>query len=195
MRSMFRIQHWSSDLTRFEIGLRSLPLRVRRPSRALTRRGGQQIALSLYISIIRVAMDTAITELRSSSTPCVAAVARKYGLVTSTLRRRWKGMISSRDQAIEDSRFLNSQQEQQLLSHTKQLCGRCLPPIPAIMADIAAQLGGKAPGHNWCSRFVQRHKTELDSRYLHSLDLNRHEADSVASFERYFSVVGKKVEE
>ena len=63
------------------------------------------------------------------------------------------------------------------------------------MADIAAQLGGKAPGHNWCSRFVQRHKTELDSRYLDSLDLNRHEADSVASFERYFSVVGKKVEE
>jgi hypothetical protein len=26
-------------------------------------------------------MDAAITELRSSSTPCVAAVARKYGLV------------------------------------------------------------------------------------------------------------------
>ena len=140
-------------------------------------------------------MDAAITELRSSSTPCVAAVARKYGLVTSTLRRRWKGMASSRDQAIEDSRFLNSQQEQQLLSHIKQLCDRCLPPTPAIMADIAAQLGGKAPGHNWCSRFVQRHKTELDSRYLDSLDLNRHEADSVASFERYFSVVGKKVEE
>jgi hypothetical protein len=42
---------------------------------------------------------------------------------------------------------------------------------------------------------VQRHKTELDSRYLDSLDLNRHEADSVASFEIYFSVVGKKVEE
>jgi hypothetical protein len=63
------------------------------------------------------------------------------------------------------------------------------------MADIAAQLGGKPPGHNWCSRFVQRHKSELDSRYLDSLDLNRHEADSVASFERYFSVVGKKVEE
>jgi hypothetical protein len=38
------------------------------------------------------------------------------------------------------------------------------------MADIAAQLGGKPPGHNWCSRFVQRHKTELDSRYLDSLD-------------------------
>lgn len=140
-------------------------------------------------------MDAAITELRSSSTPCVAAVARKYGLVTSTLRRRWKGVTSSRDQAVEDSRFLNSRQEQQLLSHIKHLCDRCLPPTPAIVANIAGQLGGKTPGHNWCSRFVQRHKSELDSRYLDSLDLNRHEADSTSSFETYFSVVGKKIEE
>jgi hypothetical protein len=139
-------------------------------------------------------MDAAITELRSSNTPCVAAVARKYELVTSTFRRRWKGMTSSKDQVIEDSRFLNSQQEQQLLSHIKQLCDRCLPPTPAIVGNIAAQLGGKAPGHNWCSRFVQRHKSELDSRYLDSLDLNRHEADSVAPFERYFSVTGEKME-
>jgi hypothetical protein len=104
-------------------------------------------------------------------------------------------MASSRDQAIEDSRFLNSQQEQQLLSYIKQLCDRCLPPAPAIMADVTAQLGGKPPGHNWCSRFVQRYKSELDSRSLDSLDLNRHEADSVTSFETYFSVVGKKMEE
>jgi hypothetical protein len=63
------------------------------------------------------------------------------------------------------------------------------------MANIAAQLGGKTPGHNWCSRFVQRYKSELDSRYLDSLDLNRHEADSAASFERYFSVVVQKMQE
>jgi hypothetical protein len=63
------------------------------------------------------------------------------------------------------------------------------------VGNIAAQLGGKAPRHNWCSRFVQRHKSELDSRYLDSLDLNRYEADSVASFERYFSVIGEKMEE
>lgn len=140
-------------------------------------------------------MDAAITELESASTPCVAVVARKYGLVTSTLRRRWKGVTVNRDQAIEDSRFLNSQQEQQLLLHIRQLCDRCLPPTPAIMANIAAQLGSRTPGHNWCSRFVQRHKSELDSRYLDTLDLDRHKSDSATSFEKYFSVVGDKMEE
>jgi hypothetical protein len=42
---------------------------------------------------------------------------------------------------------------------------------------------------------VQRHKTELDSRYLDSLDLNRYEADSIASFEQYFKIAGAKIEE
>ena len=130
------------------------------------------MASSSGISTNRAAMDEAIIELKSSSTPCVAAVARKYGLVTSTLRRRWKGVTISRGQAIEDSRFLNSKQEQQLLLHIRQLYDRCLPPTPAIMTNIAAQLGAKTPGHNWCSRFVQRHKSELDSRYLDGLDLD-----------------------
>jgi transposase-like protein len=53
------------------------------------------MASSSYISVNRAAMDAAITELRLSSTPYMAAVARKYGLVTSTLRRRWKEMTSS----------------------------------------------------------------------------------------------------
>jgi hypothetical protein len=54
--------------------------------RVLTRRGGQEMASSLHISITRAAMDAAIIELRSSSTLCVAAVARKYELVTVSVR-------------------------------------------------------------------------------------------------------------
>ena len=35
----------------------------------------------------------------------------------------------------------------------------------------------------------------MDLRYLNSLDLERHQADSVASFEQYFSIVSQKIEE
>lgn len=140
-------------------------------------------------------MDQAIAELRAAESPNVAATAAKFNLVRSTLWRRWKGITTGRTYVIEDSRFLNDQQEQQLLLHIRQLCDRCLPPTPAIVAEIAAQLGGRTPGHNWCSRFVERHKDELDSRYLNNLDLERHQADSVASFEQYFSIIGKKMDE
>jgi hypothetical protein len=140
-------------------------------------------------------MDAAIAELQSSESPCIAATARSHGVVRSTLWRRWKGIATTRGQAGEDKRLLNDQQEQQLLSHMRDLCDRCLPPTPAIVSEIASQLGGKAPGHNWCSRFVERHGDELDSRFLNSLDLERHHADSVTSFERYFSISGDKVKE
>lgn len=138
-------------------------------------------------------MNSAIADLKSSDNPCVAKTAKKYGLVDSTLRRRWKGITTTKDQAIEDRRFLNNQQEQQLIEHIRSLCEKCLPPTPAIVAEIATQLGGRPPGLNWCSRFVTRHRLELDSRYLNSLDLERHHADSVALFEQYFSIVGKKI--
>lgn len=104
-------------------------------------------------------------------------------------------LTASRSQAIGDSRFLNNQQEQQLFLHIRQLCDRCLPPTPAIQAEIAAQLGGRAPGHNWCSSFVERYKAELDPRSLNSLDLDRLQAGFVASFEQYFSIVGEKIKE
>lgn len=140
-------------------------------------------------------MEAAITELNSLESPCIAKVARKHGVTRATLSRRWKGITTTRGQAAEDKQFLNNQQEQQLLLHIRQLCDHCLPPTPAIVAGIATQLGGRAPGHNWCSRFVKRHKDELDSWYLNSLDLERHQADSVASFEQYFSTVSAKMEE
>lgn len=45
--------------------------------------------------------------------------------------------------------------------------------------------------------FTIRHKAqdELDSRYLNSLDLGRHQADSMASYQQCFSFLGKKMDE
>jgi hypothetical protein len=54
---------------------------------------------------------------------------------------------------VECTRPLNLRfpiREQQLILHFEQLCDRCFPPTPAIVADIAAQLGGRASGYNWC---------------------------------------------
>jgi hypothetical protein len=140
-------------------------------------------------------MDAALAELNPSESSCIAAIVEKHGVGRTTLSRRWKGATTTRAHAAEDKRFLNSQQEQQLIQHIRQLCGRCLLPTPAIVVEIASYLAGKAPRGKWCSCFVQRHKGELDSRYLTSLDLERHQADSMVSYERYFSAVGKTMDE
>ena len=98
--------------------------------------------------------------------------------------------LSSRRQEIPQN-----QQEEQLIQHMRQLCDRCLPSTSVIVVEIASRLAGGAPGGKWCSRFVQRHKGELDSRYLESLDLERHRADSMVSYEQYVSTVSQKMDE
>jgi hypothetical protein len=40
------------------------------------------------------------------------------------------------------------------------------PPTPKILANIAQELSGKAPPKNWSTRFVARHKDQLDARHL-----------------------------
>lgn len=42
---------------------------------------------------------------------------------------------------------------------------------------------------------VYSHKDILDSKYLNSLNLEMHQADSLASFEQYFAFSGKKIDQ
>lgn len=75
------------------------------------------------------------------------------------------------------------------------LCERCLPPTPKIVANIAQGLCGRKLSGNWSSRFVARHKHRLDARYLNTIDLARHKADSRSNYEAYSAIIGQKVEE
>lgn len=64
-----------------------------------------------------------------------------------------------------------------------------------MVTAFASQLAGRAPGHCWVSRFVKRHRSELDSTYLNNLDIERHQADSVHSYEAYFNTVNQKIQQ
>jgi len=90
--------------------------------------------------------------------------------------------------------LLDNYQEDQLIDYIRRQCELCLPPTPKIVANIAAEMAGRQPSKNWCSRFVVRNKDSLDSRYLNPLDLSRHKVDSRASYKQYFEIIGKKME-
>lgn len=61
-------------------------------------------------------MEAALAELNSSESPCIAAVARKYGIKRTTLSRRWKGVTINGAQASEEKSFFNYKEEQQRIS-------------------------------------------------------------------------------
>ena len=140
-------------------------------------------------------MEAALTELRSSSSLNIASAARKHGVTRSALSKRFHAKTSSPAQGAESRRILNDKQEEELVSYIHHLCERCLPPTPKIVANIAQELCGRKLSKNWSSRFVARHKHRLDARYLNTVDLARHRADSRSNYEAYFAIVGQKVEE
>jgi hypothetical protein len=59
----------------------------------------------------------------------------------------------------------------------------------------AASICGTEPGKDWSTAFKARHKDILDSRYLNTLDLARHKADSEASYRQYFTVLRQKIDQ
>jgi hypothetical protein len=53
----------------------------------------------------------------------------------------------------------------------------------------------KEPSKNWSIGFKARHKDILDCRYLNTIDLVRHKADSKVSYSQYFTILRQKMEQ
>jgi len=140
-------------------------------------------------------IDKALADLASSESPNISATARAYGIHPSTLNRRWNGTSTSNEEALCHRRFLNNQQERSLIDYIDELSRGSAAPTPAMVTAFASQIAGRAPGHCWVSRFVNRHRSELDSTYLNNLDLERHHADSVYSHEVYYNTVNQKIQQ
>lgn len=140
-------------------------------------------------------MDAALTELRAGTAVSISAVAKKHQVDRSSLSRRYSCKASTKEDRTESKQLLNIYQEEQLIDYIRKQCELCLPPTARIVSNIAAELAGRQPSKNWCSRFVSRHKDSLDSRYLNTFDFSRHEADTRASYRQYFEIVGKKIVE
>ena len=142
-------------------------------------------------------MDAALADLRSSDGLKISDVAKKHGVTRSALSKRVNAKTSSRPRGHESQRKLNDKQEEELVSYINihHLCERCLPPTPKIVANIAQELCGRRLSKSWSSRFVARHKHRLDARYLNTIDLARHRADSRSNYEAYFALVGQETEE
>jgi len=115
-------------------------------------------------------MDQAIADLHSGQVRTISEAARKHGLNRSTLSRRYHRKTASRTECIENSRLLGDIEEREIVKHIHKLTSLGLPPTPAELNKIAAALAGREPSKNWCSRFVRRHRDELDSGYWLSFE-------------------------
>ena len=76
-----------------------------------------------------------------------------------------------------------------------ELTDRGIPPTPAMLYTIAADIAGKRPGRGWPARFVSKYAGELKSGFLAGFDSARKKADTKASYEYYFELVKQKMQQ
>jgi hypothetical protein len=151
--------------------------------------------LTLNSFVTMAPIDEAIAFLKSSNKPNISEVARIFQIERSVLSKRFRRTRASIAKANETKQLLTNKQELVLVNEIQRLCDWYLPPTPAIVTLWASRMCGKEPGKNWSAGFKARHKDILDCRYLNTIDLARHKADSKASYSQYFTILRQKMDQ
>ncbi len=100
-------------------------------------------------------LDLALAEVMED-TLNVAEVARKDGVVRTTLWKQYTRRTRSAIEKSENQSLLSHQQERTLVRYIKDLSERGLPPTPSMLRNFVHDIVKIWPGKGWCSRFCKR---------------------------------------
>ena len=99
-------------------------------------------------------IELAIADLKRELQPNVRQVARKYELVESTLRRRWKGKsVSIQASSSTFKQRLTNAQEEALIAQINSLTARGMPPISQMVRNFTEEIIKDSVGKNWTGDF------------------------------------------
>jgi len=96
----------------------------------------------------------------------------------TTLSRRAKGEIQSREDYREQYRFFTQAQKQRLLEYIDEFTRRGLLPNHRNVRIFAYNICGIWPGQNWASKFVKTYRDTITSQYFIGFDISRKKADN-----------------
>ena len=135
-------------------------------------------------------IELAIADLNQQEIPNVMGTAKKFNLVESTLRRRWKGKTLSQDAASSlYKQRLTLAQEEELIQQINTLTDRGLPPTSRMVRNFAEETIGESVSKNWTGDFVRRYKDRLKSLYLRNIDSQRIKSEYAPLFKQFYDLV------
>jgi hypothetical protein len=135
-------------------------------------------------------IELALADLGQQEKPNYRGTAKKYDLVESTLRRRWKGQSLSKQAAASEYRqCLTFPQEEALIQQINRLTDRGMPPTSGMVRNLAEEVIGRPVGKNWTGDFVKRYKSRLTSVYLRNIDSQRMKSEYAPLFKQFYDLV------
>lgn len=86
---------------------------------------------------------TAPADLELQTVPNYKATAKKYGVVRTTLMKRYtEKTVSNQEATTAYRQTLNARQKNVLLGHIQRLVTRGTPPTPTIVKNFAKEIYG-----------------------------------------------------
>jgi hypothetical protein len=135
-------------------------------------------------------IQAAIEDLDSQKRVNYSATAKKWNLERTTLAKRHRGETRPNQEANSYGRQrLTDVQEQTLVRYINKLSDRGLPPTPQIVTNLAEEIAHVTLGKNWVARFCDRHRDQLTSVYLRTIDHKRKLADNSYHFQHFYEHV------
>ena len=112
-------------------------------------------------------IEAALAALKLENESNIRGTAKKFGLVESTLRRRYKSrtVSFSRARYLINNR-LSQPQKQALISQINRLTDRDIPPTTRMIRNFVEEIVRGPVDKNWARDFVRRYRTKLKSIYL-----------------------------
>jgi hypothetical protein len=141
-------------------------------------------------------IDDAIAAFESQDSEeklSLRALGRKFGVDHSTLARRVRGSTRPNHVKAADQQHLNPQQEIELCLYIEHLTEQGLPPTRAMLQNFASEVANTRVSEAWVTRFINRHRDNLISKWTSGIDAVRHRADSQRKYELYFKLLYDKI--
>ena len=143
-------------------------------------------------------IDDAIADLESQEPGeklILAEFARKWGVSRATLSRRWRRVTGPRSNGYAQQQAISPQQELELVRYIKTLTERGLPPTREMIRNFSSEVAHQQLSESWVTRFINRHKIHLISKWTSAMDRTRHLADSESKYRLYFELLHQKITE
>lgn len=107
-----------------------------------------------------------------------SAIARKHGVVRSTLIRRHRVETQPRIVKAISQQALTPMQEQELVRWINRMNDRLIPPLGRLVRNWTSTIAKKEVGKKWVYGFLDRHEDELVYKWTTPMDRDHHKADS-----------------
>ena len=116
-------------------------------------------------------IEQALDDLKSQKRPNVAAIAKKYNIIPSTLLRRFKNKtVSTEKTRSRTTQHLINTQKKTLLKYINKLTNREFHSTSRIFKNLVIEILNYLIRNNWVKRFYKRYKKIIKNIYLRGID-------------------------